>query len=129
MQGDEPVPNDALVNFKGQGDLSPEARQLVSSYSLIKGAAVLCDSPLTSMARLRFINSGGFAVFNVSIDNHRMIVIGEDGVLVEPVEVGSLEINNGQRYDVLPCQRPGPISTEPVFIRAIMENENFPSDR
>lgn len=30
-----------------------------------------------------------------------MIVVGEDGVQIEPVEVGSLQINNGQRYAVL----------------------------
>lgn len=56
----------------------------------------------------------------------RLLLIGEDAVLVEEVEVGSFQINNGQRYDVLPCQRPlngQPVSTAPVFIRATMMDE------
>lgn len=32
-----------------------------------------------------------------------MIVFGEDGVRVEPVVVGSLQVNVGQRYSVLVC--------------------------
>jgi FtsP/CotA-like multicopper oxidase with cupredoxin domain len=46
---------------------------------------------------IRIINSGAFAVFNVSVDNHRLIIVGEDAVPIEPTEVGSLQINNGQR--------------------------------
>jgi FtsP/CotA-like multicopper oxidase with cupredoxin domain len=54
----------------------------------------------------------------------RLIVMAEDGVEIEPVEVGSLSINNGQRYTVLVCQPQGaPVSSEPVWIRATMKNE------
>lgn len=53
-------------------------------------------------------------------------------MLVEEVEVGSFQINNGQRYDVLPCQRPADrqlVSSAPVFIRATMMDEYLPSPR
>lgn len=72
VQGNEPVPYDALLNFKGQGNLSATDKTEVSSYSLIKGVAATCTGPLTKMGRLRIINSGGFAVFKFSVDNHRL---------------------------------------------------------
>lgn len=62
----------------------------------------------------------------------RMIVIAEDAVVIEPTEVGSIHINTGQRYDVLVCQRLPPgasVSTAPVWIRATMIDDNFPSPR
>lgn len=52
----------------------------------------------------------------------RMIVVAEDAVAIEPVVVGSLQINNGQRYDVLVCQRTRnkTVSNDPVWIHATM---------
>lgn len=39
----------------------------------------------------------------------------------------SSQINNGQRYDVLVCQRPGTrLDTNPVWIRAVMIDDDFP---
>lgn len=120
--GDEPTPYTALLNGVGQGycEVTGAAG---CGYAYIKGVAGYCDDPKT---KLRLINAGSFAVFNISIDNHRMIVMAEDGVEIEPVEVGSLSINNGQRYTVLVCQSNGkPLSTEPVWFRATMIDATF----
>lgn len=117
-QGNEPVPYDSLMNFVGQGNATGSA----ASYAYIKGAAGFCNNPKT---KLRIMDTGGFARFNVSVDNHRMIIVAEDGVQVEPLEVGSLQINNGQRYDVLVCQRGPVLSKEPVWIRAVMDDADF----
>jgi hypothetical protein len=88
IQGNEPVPNNALMNGRGQGYCGGSG-QPECSYARIKGVAHNCSDPLT---KLRIINAGAFAVFNVSIDNHRMIVVAEDGVAVDPVEIGSFEV-------------------------------------
>jgi len=53
----------------------------------------------------------------------RMIVVGEDTAVIEAVEVGTLVINAGQRYDVLLCQNVAagaPVSKDPVFVRATL---------
>ena len=53
----------------------------------------------------------------------RMIAIREDTAVVEAVEVGTLVVNPGQRYDVLLCQSLAagvPVSKDPVFLRASM---------
>ena len=88
IQGNEPVPNNALMNGRGQGYCGGSG-QPECSYARIKGVAHNCSDPLT---KLRIINAGAFAVFSVSIDNHRMIVVAEDGVAVDPVEIGSFEV-------------------------------------
>lgn len=55
-------------------------------------------------------------------------MVAEDAVQVEPLEVGSLQINNGQRYDVLVCQTPGTqLKRNPVWIRAAMIDSDFPT--
>ena len=67
LQGDEPVPNTALLNGHGQGYCgNPGEPECV--YSKVRGVAAGCSEPLT---KLRVINSGAFAVFNFSIDGHR----------------------------------------------------------
>ncbi|KAF8061145.1 fetC [Scenedesmus sp. PABB004] len=146
--GREPTPHSGLINEHGQGHCAPQPRAVAAGaapaprgaapdappcgYSYVRAVASTCDHPRT---RLRIINAGGSAVFNVSIDNHRrargrglLIVVSQDGVGVEPVEVGSLTLNNGQRYDVLPCQRLAAgevLSDAPVWIRATMMDEEF----
>ena len=43
-----------------------------------------CAKPKT---RLRIVNSGGFAIFEVSVAKHRLKVISVDAVAVKPVWV------------------------------------------
>lgn len=87
------MPYDGVINTAGQGYCI--LNNLTScGYTRFKGAASDCTNPQT---KLRIINAGAFAVFNISVDNHRMILVSEDGVLIEPVNIGSLQINNGQR--------------------------------
>lgn len=99
---------------------TPGCTGAACKYALLKGVASTCNNPKT---KLRLINSGGLEVINVTIDNHRMFVESTDAVPVEPVEVGSLRINNGQRYDVLVCSKTG--SLAPAFVRAYIEAVQF----
>jgi hypothetical protein len=85
-QGDEPVPDSALINFKGQAALTAAAKKTVAANATVKGTAVHCDAPRASMTRLRFINCGGFAVFNVSIDNHRLVAPPSDCLVVAGIQ-------------------------------------------
>lgn len=58
----------------------------------------------------------------------RMFVVAQDAVPVDPQEVASIQINNGQRYDVLVCQaNTSALSTASVWIRAVMIDEYFPT--
>lgn len=51
--------------------------------------------------RLRLINPGGATTYRVAVAGHRMTVTHTDGRPVEPVEVDSLYIGMGERYDVV----------------------------
>lgn len=50
---------------------------------------------------LRVINAGSLAYQTLSIEGHSLTVIAADAVPVVPFTVTSLDINSGQRYDVL----------------------------
>eukprot|EP00775_Hariotina_reticulata_P005109 gene5109-5349_t len=105
--------NSTLINGVGQSSSCGKS----CKYAMVRGFASSCDNP---RMRMRIINSGGGSIFNVSIDDHRMIVVAADGVSYKGFEVGSLQINAGQRYDVLVCSRKPSsyLSRKPVWIRA-----------
>lgn len=51
-------------------------------------------------ARLRFINAGSDTAYRVALGGHRMTVTHADGFPVDPVEVDTILIGMGERYDV-----------------------------
>lgn len=51
--------------------------------------------------RLRLINPSGSTMYRVAVGGHRMTVTHSDGMAVKPIEVETLEIAMGERYDVL----------------------------
>ncbi|KAK3313228.1 multicopper oxidase-domain-containing protein [Apodospora peruviana] len=51
--------------------------------------------------RLRLVNAATDAVFQFSIDGHKLKVIAMDLVPIKPFETDSIKIQMGQRYDVL----------------------------
>lgn len=51
--------------------------------------------------RIRMINAGGDTAFRVALGGHRMTVTHTDGFPVEAMEVDSVLIGMGERYDVL----------------------------
>ena len=59
------------------------APQLLAPQVTTPGMA-RCDQAKT---RIRIVNSGGFAIFEVSIAKHRLQVIAIDAVIVKPVWV------------------------------------------
>eukprot|EP00057_Strongylocentrotus_purpuratus_P023341 XP_011677815.1 PREDICTED: laccase-4-like [Strongylocentrotus purpuratus] len=52
--------------------------------------------------RFRLISTAtGGEAFRVSVDNHTLTIIASDGAYVQPVEVDTLVIYGGERYDVV----------------------------
>lgn len=84
----EPTPDNGLINGLNPFGSSIGPR---SVFNFVKGKRY----------RLRVINSGAYAAFQFSIDNHRLTVIEVDGVSIQPVSVDRIPINVGQRYSVI----------------------------
>ncbi|KAK3945248.1 putative l-ascorbate oxidase [Diplogelasinospora grovesii] len=117
-----PVPNGALINGANKVDCSqvhPSRR---------------CDSSLASQAmfelepnashRLRILNAGAFAWFEVSVDSHLGLAVTEvDGTDVHPIAENSILAGPGQRYSiVLAANQTG---TDAFWLRARMVKHCF----
>ena len=59
------------------------------------------EVPAGGRARLRFINAGSDTAYRVALGGHRMTVTHTDGFAVDPVEVDTILIGMGERYDVV----------------------------
>jgi len=57
--------------------------------------------PAGSKVRLRLINAGSDTAYRFAIGGHRLTVTHTDGYPVEPVEVDTILLGMGERYDVV----------------------------
>lgn len=82
-----------------------------------------------SKTRLRLINTGAFAEFEFSIDNHTLSVIEADGTPTLPHSVHRMPVHVGQRYSVVVAAtedystaepRPATTPTATYWVRARM---------
>ena len=96
----EPVPDSGLIQGTNYFNCS--------SYSADGGYNCLNNStrPVFLVEqnrryRYRLINTGAFALFQFSIDNHTLSVIEADGTAVQPLNVHRLEIAIAQRYSFI----------------------------
>lgn len=118
--GVEPIPDSGLINNLGTFDCTlPTYGMTCNSYQ-----PLFATTPFVPgrRYRIRLINTSGIANFNVSIDNHKMLVIEADGVSVQPVEVDRLEIATAQRYSVIVVANQ---TASNYWIRATMSNGLF----
>ena len=71
---------------------------------LLNGRTSELAAPLTvargERVRLRLINAGSATTFRVGVAGHRVTVTHADGQRVRPIEVDTLAIGVGERYDV-----------------------------
>ncbi len=51
--------------------------------------------------RFRLVGAQSLYAFRVSVDEHKLVVIGTDGTFVEPREVDYIVVHSGERYDFL----------------------------
>jgi FtsP/CotA-like multicopper oxidase with cupredoxin domain len=78
-----------LINGKGLG--TGDAKSPLTVLEVKAGETV----------RLRLINGSSTFAFRFQIDGHPLTVIASDGSPMKPVMVNSLDIDLGERYDVL----------------------------
>jgi FtsP/CotA-like multicopper oxidase with cupredoxin domain len=99
-ENNEPVPDNGLIQGTNYFNCS--------SYDSDSGYTCAGNStrPTFGFAsgkryRLRFINSGSIATFQVSVDNHTLSVIEADGTAVAPLPVHRFEIAVAERISVI----------------------------
>jgi L-ascorbate oxidase len=51
--------------------------------------------------RLRIVNAASLVIMNVAFKDHNLTIIEQDGTMIDPVEVTSLDLSPGQRFSVL----------------------------
>jgi FtsP/CotA-like multicopper oxidase with cupredoxin domain len=93
-----PIPNGALINGLNQRDCSELPHRMCDNST--------CTRPffgLTANAnhRLRFINVGAFAWFQVSVDEHEFAITEADGTDLIPSYDTRLMISPAQRYSMI----------------------------
>src|SRR2546426_1471612 len=97
------------MNGMNMGNQSSMAQQVppdvIYPYYLINGKT--SDAPFEiavkrgQRVRLRFINASAATIYHLALNGHRMTVTHTDGQPVVPVEVDTIRIGMGERYDVL----------------------------
>ncbi|KAJ2990235.1 hypothetical protein NUW58_g3051 [Xylaria curta] len=97
---DAPIPNTALMNGVNRAVCSDHpGRQCTEVKAL---SLPRLDVSRGERHRIRFINVGGFAWFQVAVDDHNDLQIVEvDGTIVEPTLGSPLLISPGQRYSAV----------------------------
>ncbi|KAI0506852.1 multicopper oxidase-domain-containing protein [Xylaria bambusicola] len=97
---DAPIPNTALMNGINQAVCSDHPDRKCTE---VKAASLPhLDVAPGERHRLRFINAGGFAWFQVAVDEHDDLQVVEvDGTIVEPTLASPLVISPGQRYSAV----------------------------
>ncbi|KAF7539416.1 hypothetical protein G7054_g2196 [Neopestalotiopsis clavispora] len=96
---DSPIPNAALINGLNQVDCSLHPNRRCDSKGTFLPTMTLQAG---ASHRLRFINLGGYAWFQVSVDEHTSLPIIEiDGTTIEPAPESDIMLSPGQRYSAI----------------------------
>ena len=100
MENSEPVPVGALINGRSIRNCDEFPERKCDNTTGYVGRPVFDLKPGLSH-RIRFINVGAFAEFQVQIDEHRLAVTEVDGTDVVPAYYHRIHINPAQRYSVI----------------------------
>ena len=96
----EPVPNSALINGRSLRACDDFPGRKCDNSTVNVGNTVF-GLEAGKSHRLRFINIGAFAEFQVSIDEHQFAITEVDGTDVLPIYYNRFNINPAQRYSVI----------------------------
>ena len=96
----EPVPNGALINGQGTKDCSKVSSRHCDNTTSNVGIPRL-SLEANQNHRLRFINVGAFAEFQIAIDEHNFAIVEVDGTSVKPAYYDRFAINPAQRYSIV----------------------------
>ncbi|TKA52465.1 hypothetical protein B0A55_12988, partial [Friedmanniomyces simplex] len=100
MENVEPVPDSALLNGRTSRNCDDFPQRKCDNSTANVGRPTLDLAP-DENHRLRIINVGAFAEFQVQIDEHPVAVTEVDGTDVVPINYHRININPGQRYSVV----------------------------
>ena len=122
MENAEPVPDGALINGRAIKNCDDYRHRKCDNRTSLVGLPII---PLASEQnhRLRFINVGAFAEFQVQIDEHELAVTEVDGTDVVPVTYHRVNISPAQRYSVV--VKASVSGTENFWLRARMITKCF----
>ncbi|GAA1580790.1 multicopper oxidase MmcO [Kribbella sancticallisti] len=85
--------------------LGGDAGDVSYPYHLVNGGVAADPDVFTAKpgerVRLRMINAGSDTAYRVALSGHRLTITHTDGFPVEPVQVDTVLIGMGERYDVL----------------------------
>lgn len=96
----EPVPDGALINGQGIRNCDDfQHRRCDNTTSNVGLPRFNLESGRNH--RLRIINVGAFAEFQVSVDEHKFAITEVDGTDVEPIYYNRMNINPAQRYSMI----------------------------
>jgi FtsP/CotA-like multicopper oxidase with cupredoxin domain len=119
-ENDEPVPQAAIINGRGKRECSELPNRNCSSTGR---EIALFDLSTEHNTRLRFINVGAFAEFQIQIDEHEFQLTEVDGVDVHPQAIHRLTITPAQRYSIIVSPLASP--KESYWMRARMITHCF----
>jgi FtsP/CotA-like multicopper oxidase with cupredoxin domain len=94
----DPIPDGALINGLNVYDCASSPNRLCHNAT---ATLPVFDLAPNQSHRLRVINVGAFAWFEISLDEHSMAITEADGTATEPMETSQLHISPGQRYSVI----------------------------
>lgn len=118
----EPVPMSALINGRGMRDCSKVGGRRCDNSTANVGVLPFELEPGKNH-RLRIINTGAFAEFQLSIDEHEFAITEVDGVDVTPTWFHRMLINPAQRYSMILTNNFAP--GEAFWFRAKMIGDCF----
>ncbi|MCJ1445782.1 MAG: hypothetical protein MMC23_006287 [Stictis urceolatum] len=98
IENAEPVPDGALINGRGIRNCGNFGHRKCDTTGL---ELPRFDLEPNKNHKLRIINTGAFAEFQVSIDEHSFAVTEVDGTVVQPSYYDRLNINPAQRYSIV----------------------------
>ncbi|KAE8449741.1 hypothetical protein EG329_007516 [Mollisiaceae sp. DMI_Dod_QoI] len=110
-----PIPNGALINGLNKRDCSVLPDRMCDNSSAVLPSF---DMAANAHHRLRFINVGAFAWFQVSIDEHEMAITEVDGTDLVPTYDSRMMISPAQRYSVI--LRANQTTSDSFWLRARM---------
>ncbi|KAK4545485.1 hypothetical protein LTR36_002835 [Oleoguttula mirabilis] len=122
MENAEPVPEGGLINGRSIRNCDDYPHRECDNTTSNVGLAPFDLAPNQSH-RLRIVNVGAFAEFQVQLDEHELAVTEVDGTDVSPINYHRLNINPAQRYSVIVNTSVG--TSESFWLRARMITKCF----
>lgn len=128
MENDEPVPDNALINGRGFRECHDFPDWRCDKAADRSKTPVVFNLEEGKRHRLRIINVGAFAEFQIQFDEHPFYVTEVDGTDVLPEPFHRLNILPAQRYSVVLEANASADATNAFWMRARMVTHCFTTE-